>query len=246
LVITALLLAFRQLGDPRVRRVLWFGFGLALAAVLGLAVVVGYALDSLDPANATWLHDIILGLGDPWGPRIASALHGLMVVLGEVGVFWISALLYPGVAAALSGLLLDDVVAAVEQRHYPALPPPRLSPLSEQLYGLLRLLGKVVALNLLVLPLYLIPGLNLVLFYALNGYILGRENFEQVALRRLDLSEARRLRQRYRWRVLAAGVIITFLSSIPLVNLIAPVIAIAFMVHVFHDLNAGLRPVRGP
>ena len=96
-------------------------------------------------------------------------------------------------------------------------------------------------LNLLVLPLYLvliwIPPLNLLLFYLLNGYLLGREYFEMVAVRRLDLKEAKGLRRGSRGRMILAGAVITFLLTIPLVNLVTPIIATAFMLHVFEDLR---------
>src|SRR3546814_14901069 len=75
-------------------------------------------------------------------------------------------------------------------------------------------------LNLLVLPLYLvliwIPPLNLLLFYLLNGYLLGREYFEMVAVWRLDLAGAKRLRRDFRGRVVLGGAVIAFLLTIPL------------------------------
>ena len=37
---------------------------------------------------------------------------------------------------------------------------------------------------------------------------------------------------------MAAGVMITILTTVPILNLAAPVIATAFMVHVFHMLRA--------
>ena len=88
-------------------------------------------------------------------------------------------------------------------------------------------------LNILVLPLYLIPGLNVFVFYGLNGYLLGREYFELVALRRIEPRAARRLRGRSRWRVLLGGILITILFSIPVINWLMPIIATAFMVHEF-------------
>jgi uncharacterized protein involved in cysteine biosynthesis len=44
------------------------------------------------------------------------------------------------------------------------------------------------------------------------------------------------VRRAYRSRVLGAGIILTFLMTIPVVNLLAPVLGAAFMVHVAHDL----------
>jgi len=86
-------------------------------------------------------------------------------------------------------------------------------------------------LNLLALPVYLlVPGINLFLF------LLGREYFEVVALRRLDAAATRAARNRFGLRVFLGGVMIAALFSLPLVNLVAPVIATAFMVHVFEAL----------
>jgi uncharacterized protein involved in cysteine biosynthesis len=95
--------------------------------------------------------------------------------------------------------------------------------------------------NLLALPFYLLlmflPPLNLFVFYLLNGYLLGREYFELVAARRFDIDGARRLRRKFRGRVLLAGVVITFLLTVPIVNLVTPVVATGFMLHVFERLR---------
>ena len=66
-----------------------------------------------------------------------------------------------------------------------------------------------------------------------------------VALRRLDTEAARLLRRRFAGRIFVGGVAITGLFGLPLVNLVAPVVATAFMVHVFHGLpRAAPSPAR--
>ena len=98
----------------------------------------------------------------------------------------------------------------------------------------------VIGLNLLCLPLYLIlmfvPPFNLVLYYLLNGYLVSREYFELVALRRMGPAAALQMRRQSRGRILMAGILLTFLLTIPIINFLTPVIATAFMVHVFHGL----------
>jgi uncharacterized protein involved in cysteine biosynthesis len=95
-----------------------------------------------------------------------------------------------------------------------------------------RLMVVTVVLNLLALPLYVfVPGVNFFVFLGLNGYLLGRQYFEVVALRRLDMAATRTARRRFGGRVFAGGVVIAGLFAVPFVNLLAPVIAIAFMVH---------------
>src|SRR5271170_7905449 len=83
-------------------------------------------------------------------------------------------------------------------------------------------------------PLYLLVlAINLVLFLAPNGYLLRRGYFEVVAFRRLDAAAARVVRNRLAGRIFLAGVVTGGLFALPLVNLLAPNIATAFMVYVF-------------
>ena len=134
--------------------------------------------------------------------------------------------------------IVDIAARAVEAHYYPDLLEPRHQPLREPIWLAVKLAFIAVILNLLVLPIYLIPVLNIFVFYALNGYLLGREYFELAALRRIDEPDARQLRRRHRIRVFVVGVIITFLLSIPFVNWFMPVVAAAFVVHMFEGLRA--------
>src|SRR3954447_25114705 len=217
-MVGALALAFGQLGDPAARRVVWLGILGALAGFAGLAVLAGYALDRAHLVEPGWLQT-----GLDW--------------LGGLAVIALAWLLFPAVAIGISSLLLDEVVDAVERRHYPTLAPKRHQPWGEVILGALRFFTIVPGLNLLVLPLYFFPAVNLAVFYVLNGYLLSREYFEAVALRRLDPATARILRKANGLRLFSAGVIIAFLSTIPFVNLLIPVVATAFMVHIFHALT---------
>jgi CysZ protein len=213
--------ALAQLGDPAFRRPIGWSLGLAALVFaglwLGLAFVLGHT------AITAW----------PW---IDTALD----VLGGLAAIVLTFLLFPGVVAALLSFFADRIVAAVEARHYPSLPPPRAQPLAEQIATALRFLGAVVLLNLLALPLYLVPVVNALIFYALNGYLLGREYFEMVAPRRLDSEPRRELWRRRRLGFFLAGVAFAFLSTVPLVNLLAPALAAAAMTHLVESYRRAL------
>ena len=137
--------------------------------------------------------------------------------------------------------LLEDIALAVEQRHYPDLPAARKQPVTEALRNALAFAGVTIALNLLLLPIYLVllfvPPLNLFVFYGLNGYLLGREYFELVAQRRLDPTQMRRLRTGNRGRLFIGGVVIAFLLTLPVINLAIPIVATGFMIHLFEDMR---------
>jgi uncharacterized protein involved in cysteine biosynthesis len=217
-MVSAFFRAVSALGAPPMRRVVALSLGLAILtfAVLWLAVA------------AALYHTTFFD----WRP-----LNWLVNLLGGLGALVLSWLLFPAVVSLIMGFYLERVAAAVEALDYPGHSPPRRQPIGEMAAVMLRLTVLTVFLNLVALPVYLlIPGINLFLFLALNGYLFGRGYFEVVALRRLDAGEARRVRSRYAGRVFLGGVVIAGLFALPLVNLVAPVIATAFMLHIFEAL----------
>jgi uncharacterized protein involved in cysteine biosynthesis len=213
-----LIKAFAQLGDPRLQRIVALSVGLALVVLLVLGVGAWFLIAEFSEMSIAWLD---------WLIEIAAGL----------GIAFLMILLFPAAASATIGLFLESVAEAVESRHYPGLAPPRAQSVQEAILSGLKFAIVAIVLNLVVLPLYLIPGFNLFVFYGLNGYLLGREYYETVALRRLEARQAGDLRRRNRWRVFLAGVVITLMLTVPVLNLIAPVIATAFMVHIFEVIR---------
>jgi CysZ protein len=221
-MILALVRAISQLSDPSVRRVVWQSVFGAILGFFTLAGLVWLLLFQTRLTDYSWLDNTI-------------------DVLGGLAVFILAYLFFPAVVVTISGLLLDRVADAVERRYYPGLPPAHGQSVAASIFSSLRFLVVVVALNLLVLPAYLFPGVNLAIFYVLNGYLMSREYFELVALRRMTPQAARTMRKAFSARLFGAGVIVAFFSTIPLVNLLVPVVATAFMVHIFQGLTRNLR-----
>ncbi len=216
-MINALVLSFEALAEPAIRRLLLRCILAGLITFAALLVIVAALLGHADPTGIAWLDPVI-------------------AVAGSTAVAVLAWFLFPIFVTILLGLFADQVVDAVEQKHYPDLPPAKgLNPTRSLLAGI-RFAAFALVLNILALPLYLLPGANLLVYLGLNGYLLGREYFELVALRRLTLAEARRQRRRVLPRLWLAGVIIAGLLTIPLVNLFAPVLATAFITHLYQRL----------
>lgn len=225
--------ALSQLSDPKLRRVLWISIFLSLLVFIGLWIGL-WVLATLLPLDAIpgvhWLMET-LGAAFDW---LAGFLFvGLVLVL--------TLMLFPAVVTIIVGFFLDQVADAVEARHYPALPVTRRISLSETVLSTARFALLTLLINLVALPFYVIlifvPPLNLVLFYMVNGYLVSREYFELVAWRRLDPPSTALMRRRHRGRLMLAGVLLVFLMTIPVVNLLTPVVGTAFMVHVFHHMR---------
>lgn len=226
-MVSALMRALADLSSPALRHVVALGLIIAMACFAVLWTAVAVAL-----GQSTFFD---------WQP-----LDWLVHVLGALGVLVLSWLLFPAVVTIVMGFFLERVAAAVEARNYLGLGPPRYASVAETAKTTLRLMGLTILLNLLVLPVYLfVPGLNFFVFLGLNGYLFGREYFEVVALRRLEPDAARLLRRRFAGRVFLAGAAIAGLFAIPFVNLLAPIVATAFMLHFFEGLprfEPQLRP----
>ena len=216
-MIRALLIGLRQLADPAVQRLLVRCVLLTVATFVGLIGAVAALLFGLDLTGLAWLD-----------PVLATAGSALVLVLA-----W---LLFPIVVALTLGLFAEEVVEVVERRHYPELPRAPGMSLAAQAYGGLRFVLVALLLNLIALPVYLLPGANLPIYLALNGYLLGREYFELVAGQRLPLRQVAGMRREQRGRLWLAGAAIAGMLMIPVFNLVAPVVAIAFMVHLVTPL----------
>lgn len=228
-MISAFAKAIQQLPDPAFRRVLMLGMGITVGAFVVLSASIWVLVGPLALFDIPWLDDLA---------KIGGAVVYLVLMV----------LLFPALASLVITIFMDDIVDAVDALHYPNDAPGTPLGLTRSLAISARFTGVVVLANLVVLPLYLLliffPPINLFIFYGLNGYLLSREYFELVALRHLDAASAGRLRKANRGRLLVAGVVITFLLTIPIVNIVAPIIATASMDHIFKGLRAPARRAR--
>ena len=210
---------FSQLGDPRTRRVFWIGILIATVVFGLLWAALTYFLATTALFDDGWLS---------WADWIIK-------FLGSAATLWMTWLFFPAVITLVVGLLLEGVAEAVEARHYPHLPPAPSARLLESFLMTLRFAAVLIFLNLLMLVFLFFPPLFPFVFYTVNGYLLGREYFELVACRRLSPAGAKALRKRHGSQVLITGILIAFLLTLPLINLLTPVVATAAMVHLFES-----------
>jgi CysZ protein len=222
--------ALADLFEPHQRRVLLFSLLGTVALLLALWL------------GATWLLQLIHLTGLVWLDRTIGAL-------GSAGALVLAWLLFPAMSALVLGFFVESVARAVEQQHYPHLPPARQQTFAETINVSLRLGVLALVINLLALPFYLFPAINLLVYYGLNGYLVAREYFTLIALRRLDAAAANVVWRQHRLRLFLSGVVIAISLSLPIVNLAAPVWAAALMLHLFEGLrmqpSVRMGPMRG-
>ncbi len=224
----ALALSLRQLGDPAILKVLLktglMTLAIFLAGGAALYVAAERAIDSLTTTDT-------------------SGLGALVAAAGMVLAGWF---LFRVVALFVLQFFAEDVVRAVEAKHYPrAAHTVRDIPLAEEVGNALRSLLRTVLANAAALPiagLLLVTGIGAAaVFWAVNAFLIGRELRDMVWLRhRADTYEIAPMGGANRF--LLGGVVVALLA-IPFINLLAPIIGAAAATHMVHrarekDLHA--------
>jgi CysZ protein len=224
----AIALSISQFSDRRFQRVVLKSIILAIVALWALAAGGGSVLG--------WLFGGDLTL--PWIGTItfSGSLIGW-------GAFWIilglSVFLMVPVASAMSAFFVDDVARAVEERHYPNTQAQYRSKLSEEVRESLGFLGTMLVANLIALIFYAFFAVFApIIFWSLNGYLIGREYFYMAAKRHLGRDNALSVFRDHRFRVWMCGVILVLPMSVPLLNLVVPVLAAASFTHLFQGWMA--------
>lgn len=221
-MIRAFELAVQQLADRKLRGVMWQSLLLSLLLQIGIAALAWWALQRFATFQWEWVNGAIRWLGG-----------GAVTVL--------ALLLFPASFGIVVSIFTERIADIVESRHYPQLGPARGIPVWTGLWTGVVFLLAVIALNLVMLPFYIlalfIAGLGAVLFYGINGWLTGRVYYEQVALRRLSPAGVKAWRQANVGTLWLTGIVIVFLGTIPILNLLVPVIGTAAMVHIAQTLT---------
>jgi len=220
-MIQALMLSFQSLSDRRVAAVLVKIILLTIVSLVILGIGLWFALQWV----FGWLNVNDDGF---W----SGLLSGAMIILFSI-------LLFRAVAVTMTWVFADDIIDAVEDRHYPRQAAFGKRPsLGTGLQMAVRSIVRVLGYNLLALPLYLLllfTGVGTAIaFLLINALLLGRD-LEDMLIARHGAKGAMNKLPR-----LMLGLMGTFGMLVPLVNFLVPILATATAVHLVHSGNSKL------
>lgn len=214
MLLIALFKALRNLLLPGVLKIfLWcmLAYGASFAALIWLM---------------SWVVDrYLVTLTDTQG-LVAKFLAGTG---GVVMAWFMFPLLYP----VLVSFFDEKMAEIVDDADYPHL-PKAAQPFWPTLTADILFTLKALALNAICLPLLLIPPVAFVVYYGLNGYLIGTQFFRMAAGRRVSREDAERMHKQNFAPIMMTGVLIIFLATIPFINLAAPILGVAVMLHLFY------------
>ncbi len=227
MIVSSMLKALGQMGDPRFRSVLMRGIGLTIALLIG-----AYAL-------LLWLIEWTLGDGATLPLVGEVSWFGDLLSIGSLFVMLLlSVFLMIPVASAITSLFLDEVATAVEDAHYPRATATSPVPFWDALRDSVNFLGVLIGANLLAVLLYvMLPPAAPFIFIAMNGFLLGREYFTIAASRHLGRAGAKDMRAQHSRTIWIAGCLMAIPLTIPILNLVIPIFGAATFTHLYHQLT---------
>jgi CysZ protein len=163
---------------------------------------------------------------------IGFAFDAARFVLG-VGSVVLGIAVSPAMSMLIGGVLFEYAVGRVERAI--GAPTPRRPSFFEGLWNGVRMAVPSLLLNLLMLPLYLIPGVNAFVFYSLNGYLMGRDYAMVAGVRRLPFHDALKLRRKHRLAVFLIGLVCA------IIPFLGPLAGASGMTRLIHSLLGGRK-----
>ena len=196
-------------------------FRLVFCKVLGLTLLLlAFFWGGLEKLVVSSVH-----FTTGWLAMLVHVLAGFGLVVGI-------AFLVSPVAFVVASFFFDELADHVEDEIAGPGGRGRRMPLATGLWLGLKFAGVSLLVNALALVLLLLPGVNLVAFFAANAYLMGRGFFELAALRYLPVEAVRELRRRHGLRILLAGCVLAGVALVPVLNLLTPLFAAAYMVRI--------------
>lgn len=223
-MIQAIALAFASLTDRRVQRLLLRVILLTLLAFL----VLGFAMWWVMSWGMGWIGLDRIGVDAGNASVFGAFLAFATMILSTLLLFRI-------VAVSITWIFADDIIDAVEDRHYPKQAMTGKRPGLANGAGMaLRSIARVIGYNLLALPVYLLllfTGIGTAIaFLLVNALLLGRDLEDMLVARHGKEHGAMRKLPR-----LLLGLAGTAGMMVPFFNLIVPVLATATAVHMAHS-----------
>jgi CysZ protein len=147
-----------------------------------------------------------------------------------VAVIVLAVALSPAVSMLVGGVLFDIAAERVEKKI--GAPKARAVPLHEGVLNGARIALPALAFNLIAIPFYFVPVVNAIVFYGLNGFLMGREYVTQAAARHMRYADAVALRKRHRLAVFLVGL------ACSIIPFVAPLVGASAMARLVNSLRA--------
>lgn len=195
-----------------------------LQGYIVLSVIITFCVTSAIVGAAIWGLNQTQFFETQWAEWLAD-------LAGSVGAVVVGFIITPAIMPLISSFFEAPILKALEAE---AASTEKATPTGTIVGGIaedLRFMVLTILLNVLCLPLYFVPGVNIAVYYLLNGYLLGREFFTSVEANYSNKKFARKAFKAHKIKYFGNGVALAFIATLPIANWFLPVFALTLMFH---------------
>lgn len=208
---------FNSVKKARLFSIMFLCALLAILVVLSLVVLI------------TWITGYMVNFEKEWIDSLFTWIIGIVTGIG--GWFML-----PALTILIGGMFQERVIDRIEKAYYPESIRTETPKFWPDFWHDIKFTVWALFLNLLILPFYFF-AIGFIISIILNSYLLGCEFFDSAAGYHLGKNEASELGKRNIRIVYIGGLAITLMTLIPILNLFVPIIAVVWMVHVYHGIR---------
>ena len=223
MIVHAALTALKQIFSRGFRSLMWRCLGLTIVLLILAKFGLTFLID-------WWIQQLSLATEHSW---LATTLS----FIASFGLLFFSFYLLPSISMLVSSFFVDELAEKIERLNYAEEPVGVPMSLGRSLKEGLRFGLLTLGINLAALLLFLLPGVNVLVFFIANALLLGREYFALAAGRFKDSLSVRTMRRDHSMTVTLCGLVLAGFVMVPLLNLFTPLFATAMMVHVHKALH---------
>ncbi len=220
-MIQSFLLSFSQIKDPKVIRAMIYATLLTTFSILAFLILGATTID--------WVLDSFSKTLTNWFGNAEGVLQMVLLFMGTAFMFVLGYFAFAGIHAAFLGIFIDDIFDAVKARHYPNLELLPAPSIGKGIIFSTRFICFSLLINMIAFPFFLIgwfiPPIGIAMQICLNGYLLGKEYGQLLAFR------IQPNRENKKESYFQNGAFAACLWMIPVLNLFAPVLLAASVMH---------------
>lgn len=164
--------------------------------------------------------------GGGWLANVSTAGE----FIASIAVVVLAIALSPAISMIVGGILFFDIAVDRVEKKIGA-PKGRMVPLHHGVWNGIRIGLPALFLNLIAIPFYFIPVINALVFYILNGFLMGREYATVTAARHMSYEDAVSFRKRHGGAVFAVGL------ACSVIPFFAPLVGASAMTRLIHSLR---------
>ena len=170
-------------------------------------------------------------------PFIGDYIDSFLIYGAIFIMIWGSTILFVPLSTMVFAIFQEKVINEIEIKYYPETIKKLEPKIATFLIAGIKLLGWTILIQVFLFPFAIFFGGAfwwIPLTIIINGFLISKEYFEAIGLRKLDHFKVKIIKNQLLWPSWLYGILSAILFLIPILNLLVPALLTLLMLHLFN------------